>query len=48
MPIKNKDGKVLYKTFGECVISQMDNGKSQESARKICGWLEKKSKEYGE
>lgn len=34
-----------YDTFEECVKAQKAKGKSEESARKICGTIEKKSKE---
>lgn len=29
-----------YSTFGACVAAQRDKGKSAQSARRICGWLE--------
>jgi len=32
-----------YKTFSECVAAQKRKGKSDESARKICGALQKKA-----
>lgn len=34
-----------YKTFAACVADQVSKGHSEESARKICGAIEKKSKE---
>ena len=34
-----------YKTFGECVGAQRRKGRSVESARKICGKLEKIARE---
>ena len=32
-----------YKTFGQCVAAQKKKGKSDESARKICGKMEKQT-----
>jgi hypothetical protein len=32
-----------YKTFDSCVAAQKRKGKSNESARKICGEIEKRS-----
>jgi len=33
-----------YKTFAQCVAAQKKKGKSEASARKICGEIEKRSK----
>jgi len=33
-----------YKTFAACVAAQKKKGKSETSARKICGEIEKRSK----
>lgn len=33
-----------YKTFGSCVAAQKRKGHSDESARKICGAIEQKTK----
>lgn len=33
-----------YKTFKECVEAKKRDGKSEKSARRICGFLEKRSK----
>jgi len=33
-----------FKTFGSCVAAQKRKGKSDLSARKICGAIEKKTK----
>lgn len=33
-----------YKNWDACIRAQMKKGKSKESAEKICGYLEKKSK----
>ena len=32
-----------YKDFSSCVAAQKKKGKSDESARKICGYLQKKA-----
>jgi len=37
-----------YKNFAECVAAQMKKGKSKESAQKICGAIEKKTKQKKE
>ena len=34
-----------YKTFGQCVGAQRRMGKSEDSARKICGRIEQLTKE---
>lgn len=34
-----------YETFDECVKDQISLGHSEESARRICGYIEKKTKE---
>ena len=33
-----------YKNFASCVAAQKKKGKSDESAKKICGFLEKRAK----
>jgi len=33
-----------YKTFSSCVAAQKRKGKSEQSARKICGEIEQKTK----
>jgi len=33
-----------YKTFAACVAAQRRKGRSETSARKICGAIEKKSR----
>lgn len=33
-----------YKNFASCVAAQKRKGKSEESARKICGEIEQRSK----
>jgi hypothetical protein len=37
-----------YATFGECVAAQQKKGKSKESAQKICGAMEQKTKKKNE
>lgn len=37
-----------YKNFADCVAAQKSKGKSEESAKKICGSIEKKAKEKNE
>jgi hypothetical protein len=37
-----------YETFGECMTAQRRKGKSPESARKICGELEKRARQQRE
>lgn len=32
-----------FKNFAACVAAQKKKGKSEESARKICGYLQKKA-----
>lgn len=39
MPLGNK-----YKTFARCVAAQKRKGKSEQSARRICGHIEKMTK----
>jgi len=34
-----------YKDFGACVVAQKKKGRSDESAKKICGEIEKRTKE---
>lgn len=34
-----------YKDFGACVAAQKKKGRSDESAKKICGEIEKRTKE---
>lgn len=34
-----------YKDFAACVVAQQNKGHSAESARKICGEIEKRTKE---
>lgn len=34
-----------YKNFAACVVAQQNKGHSAESARKICGEIEKRTKE---
>lgn len=36
-----------FKTFDECVNAQKEKGQDEESARKICGEIEKRSIEKG-
>lgn len=38
LPIKS--GNTVYKDFGACVAAQRKKGKSPESAKKICGFLQ--------
>lgn len=37
-----------YKDFYECVKDQMNKGRNEEAARKICGKIEKNTKEKEE
>lgn len=37
-----------YKDFGECVRKQKEEGHDEESAKRICGYIKKKTEDNGE